>query len=565
MKLIFKKLRIANLSENKSKTIFFSDKDNLITSEKNSLGKSVLMKSIYHTLGADSAFDKYFNEENVLFENEFEYGVNTYDILRYKNQFAILKNKQLIDFINSGCRTRLAEFFKNELGLSVFLKNRNKTTEIAPPAYLFIPYFLDQDRSWKEEQEPFSKKTMNQYDSMSRNDLYLYHLGLYSSDYGRLKSEIETLTRNISELETKLKTYDVEYQKIKIIIDNSNIITNVEELESLYRVKSKEVNSLIEIQKNLTNQLFLIDQQRFNYLLSIKNNKKIIDKLKNNRNPNTLLIQCPHCNEEIDIELKKDIAEIYSIIVIEKENESMELEIKQLEAQIKNKKNEINELSEQINKIIEENNRNRSDYERYITRKALSSLLDEQLRTIGQISSEIEKSKFQREQKNETLKKLKEKTEIARNSFCSNYSNYLLSLDVTLFNSEDIHAFKKLTLSGSQNVRSTLAFFYAFLKVKHEYNSDSFNFPLVIDSPREGEQDEENSSCILNFVLDENLGDVQRIIASVNARKYLTDNKLSNINIIELTNEQGHVMTSNDFKENENEILINYSYFKRSN
>lgn len=305
MNFIFKKIRISDVENKCSKAIEFSECDNLITSENNSMGKSVLMKSLYHTLGADSAFDKNFYEDNVLFTLDFAYGENEYRILRFKDAFSVTKNNMLINFINAKCRPDLSLFFKNEFGISVYLRNRKNTTEIAPPAYLFIPYYLDQDRSWKEEQEPFSKNTMGQYEPISRNDLYFYHLGIYTSEYGNIKSDIDSLRKEIDNQESELTKLDLEYSKVKKIFDNELIITDSKELESIYRSKSNEINDLMHKQNQLTQQLFELDQRRTGCLLQIKSNKKIIDKIKQNRNPNSLVVQCPNCNEEFDVQLNR--------------------------------------------------------------------------------------------------------------------------------------------------------------------------------------------------------------------------------------------------------------------
>lgn len=90
------------------------------------MGKSILLKSLYHTLGADSSFDKNFDEQNVLFSLEFDYGVNRYQFLRFKNAFSILKNGKLSDFIKAKSRTDLSRYFKSEFGLSVYLKTERR-------------------------------------------------------------------------------------------------------------------------------------------------------------------------------------------------------------------------------------------------------------------------------------------------------------------------------------------------------------------------------------------------------------------------------------------------------
>lgn len=563
MDFIFKKIRISDVVNKCSKTIEFSEYDNLITSENNSMGKSVLMKSLYHSLGADSAFDKNFHEDNILFSLDFVYGENEYRILRFKDAFSVIKNNMLINFINAKCRPDLSLFFKNEFGISVYLKNRKNTIEIAPPAYLFIPYYLDQDRSWKEEQEPFSKNTMWQYEPISRNDLYFYHLGIYTSEYGCIKSDIGSLSKEIGNQESELTKFDLEYSKVKKIFDNELIITDTKELESIYRSKSNEINALMHKQNQLTQQLFELDQQRTSCLLQIKSNKKVIDKIKQNRNPNSLVVQCPNCNEEFDVQLKNDVVNLYSIVVIEKENESLKLETEQLEVEIQKIKQGINDLAIQLKSANDEANSSRTDYEKYVTRKALSSLLDKQLLEIGDLTSKISSNKAILENKKSYLAKLKEKTDNAKTFFCSEYTKYLHSLGINQFSSNDICAFKKLALSGSQYVRSTLALYFAFIKTKMKFNPDNFCFPIVIDSPREGEQDENNSSNILETILSENIGTSQRIVASVNAQKYISKETLNNVNVIELTGEQGHIMSREEYLNDENDIQICLSYFKR--
>ena len=278
-----------------------------------------------------------------------------------------------------------------------------------------------------------------------------------------------------------------------------------------------------------------------------------------------MVVRCPNCNEEFDIELKDEITTVYSQVVLEKENESLNLEVRQLDEKIAELKTQINEINDSINEINKEAVQTRSNYEKYVTRIALSSLLDKQIKEIGELSLKLELLEENKKSKVQSLNKIREKTDSAKRKFCEYYSDYLISLGVNLFSPRDISAFKKLALSGSQYIRSSLAFYFAFLKVKTELNSNDYNFPLVIDSPREGEQDEYNSMNILDFVLGEEVNDYQRIVASVNAKTYISPEKLNAINVIELTNEEGKVMSSDEYKENESDILMSLAYFKREN
>ena len=136
-----------------------------------------------------------------------------------------------------------------------------------------------------------------------------------------------------------------------------------------------------------------------------------------------------------------------------------------------------------------------------------------------------------------------------------------MQLDIDDFDPNSIKAFYKLSLSGSQYARSTLSLFFAFLYTKNKYNPNDFDWPLVIDSPREGEQDNMNSSKILNFIIQQDTSNHQCILASVNATDYLDKEQLDSINIIKLENEKNRVMIAEEYDEDY--LKSQLSFFSR--
>ena len=258
---------------------------------------------------------------------------------------------------------------------------------------------------------------------------------------------------------------------------------------------------------------------------------------------------------------KKELKKL--IKSIEKENESLSQEEKQLFSQIQSIKHEIDEMAMSLDRINKEVIKSKADYDKFVARKAFSSVWDKHLSEIGKTQNLIDGKNEELIRKQEYLKEIKVKTREVKERFCKEYTNSLYSLGITHFDSKKIEAFTKLRLSGSQYVRSTLALFFAFLKTKSQIGFNDFCFPLVIDSPREGEQDEYNSSNILKMILNEKIGDTQRIVASVNASKYLSSDIISRINLITLSGQQNSVMTSMEYENNKTEIESCFAYFKR--
>lgn len=561
MKIIIKSLKISDIVDKCSRNISFVDGINLITSDSNSRGKSVLMKSIYHSLGADSFFDTNIRQNNILFEIEFEYNGIVYRILRYQDSFCAFKNGSLLKYYPAGDRAELSYFYLNELGMAVFLRSRKSLMEISPPAYMFIPFYLDQDRSWKDGQYPFSRSSMSQYLTTSMNELYYYSLGLYRKEYGLLKKEIDEITEKVKYLENKREKLDTNYRMVKELNKVSHINLSKEEIDNYQRTTINSINQLLLHQNSLILELDDLDKKKIECCIKIKNNKYAISKISNNSNDISTVVTCPNCNNKFDIKLRASVINTYNSVLLENENISLEEEINQISQQIELKKILISKVSEQIEDMRKKTKERTNKYEQYFTWLALSKLCDNQLKQVGDLSLEIERLQKIKNEKSEIKKRIKQSTSDANALFVYRYKSILNVLDIDDFDPNTIKAFYKLSLSGSQYARSTLAFFFAFLYTKNEYNPNDYNWPLVIDSPREGEQDNMNSSKILDFIIRQNISNHQCIVASVNACDYLTEEQLKTINVVKLDNEKNKVMLEEEYDEGQ--IKEKLSFFSK--
>lgn len=66
MNLVVSSITMVDLTNKEAKRISFSPKKNLLTSTRNHLGKSVIMKSIYYTLGAEVYYPSPIKRLNLL-------------------------------------------------------------------------------------------------------------------------------------------------------------------------------------------------------------------------------------------------------------------------------------------------------------------------------------------------------------------------------------------------------------------------------------------------------------------------------------------------------------------
>ena len=94
------------------------------------------------------------------------------------------------------------------------------------------------------------------------------------------------------------------------------------------------------------------------------------------------------------------------------------------------------------------------------------------------------------------------------------------------------------------------------LKLKENFNKDVIKFPLVIDSPQNGELDDTNKSAVLNYIFD-NLINEQQLIISVLGYNY-KENIMKADNIVYLDNEKYELLNTRDYQDNKH-ILEKFS------
>lgn len=141
MNVIFDKIYIFDVVKKEAYSTEFKKGVNIITSsdiDGTDRGKSVLLRSLYHALGADSHFDSKWGEKDKVYILFFKVDDKDFSIYRSQKLFKIFNAKGDIIFTTIH-RSELADFFGNLFNFSIWLpqKNTNQLV-IAPPAYSFF-------------------------------------------------------------------------------------------------------------------------------------------------------------------------------------------------------------------------------------------------------------------------------------------------------------------------------------------------------------------------------------------------------------------------------------------
>src|SRR5690554_4357011 len=207
--LKFKRLLVLSNSIKSANLFEFSPNLNLITANDNSVGKSTLLKLIFWGLGCEPELDTTWTNQDCKTIVEFQIGDDSYRVQRYKNQMHLKENDnevQEYQKITGDYSIRFAEI----VDFKALLPNQSTSVvETPPPAFYFLPFYIDQKRSWAKAWDNFDK--LGQYQKW-KSTIIKYHVGLLTPEHFEIESEK-------SDKKVTQKTYETEVVKFDTAIE----------------------------------------------------------------------------------------------------------------------------------------------------------------------------------------------------------------------------------------------------------------------------------------------------------------------------------------------------------
>lgn len=526
--LLLKQLTILSIPEKSAKTVTFHPQRNLITGE-NDVGKSSIVKSIYHSLGADVHFDNVWKKADAISLLTFSYSNKDYMVLRSRDHFGLFDIQgnliQSFDSIIKGLSPYFAKLFNNKLQLKQSQTNQRIP---ASPAIQFLPFYIDQDKSWTKPWDSF--EGLGVFSGFKR-DLINFVTGIRPNEYFLLSERIDQLSAKLTTLKNESgvlisaqeavekhlpkATFDIDIKAFKKDIDRLLV-----QLEALKNKENEYRKNLIK-QKN--KEIFIDNEIN----LVSKSIREINKDYEHSLNEFDCEITCPTCNatyensmvsrfgllEDIDtcrsllsdyLEDKKKITK--EVVKLENQLDLQIAKVREITSLLDEKKGKVrlkdlieNESSKQVKEIF---NRSQSNYSIQIGE------IEEQ-----KLGLEADRSKLNNKERKDSI--------ISR--FNTLIDLFLIKLNVHTLNSD---GFTDIPLSvksqGSDTPRALLAYYYAILFTSKEFTSLPL-FPLVIDSPNQQDQDATNRNRIIKFIFENTPDDYQLILGTVDLHGFEYD------------------------------------------
>jgi hypothetical protein len=195
-------LRVWLLSDRERRALSASfDETVTVIWGRNGYGKSALLKSLYNAFGAEPhRIDASWRDAHVMTAVDFQIDGLDHTILKVGSTFTVFDAGGRRIHRAASVMEDLAPYMAELLDFRLVMPDRDNEIVVPPPAYAFVPYYVDQDRSWGRPWESFDTLFLPR----SAEALAEYHLGLKPNAYYLALAERNKIDGEIKIAEDKL-------------------------------------------------------------------------------------------------------------------------------------------------------------------------------------------------------------------------------------------------------------------------------------------------------------------------------------------------------------------------
>lgn len=550
--MYFKSVLIADIGKHTARFQPFSKGFNVVTSKDNHVGKSSLLKALYYTMGAEVSYDPVWDKNSKLYIVTISVNDEDYRVARFQKNYAVFHNEELI-LLTHSVGYDLVKMFEEIFSFSVYLPNKTtKKIEMAPPAFTFMPYYIDQDTGWSGLYNSFA--SIDQYLKNDRIKSLYYHLNIYTRDTVELLARKDYLMEEIDKLKEKEEKLRITYEALLQETDNLFPADTIEELEENMQIPKEQIATLVDRIGKTRNKMQSLEttlRQHEYQLEVIQEYQKIklndVPRAKIEKNLHT----CPQCGYTFDDELYNIVRSNYNFRNENYMCQQIQLIIKSISEELENYKDryvELMKVLEEQEKVYDES---QDAYEVYVRQRGLKDSLKHFLKQLS--DNAFEQSGYGTEVKKieKELRKLPNKKEVEEK-----YIEYvrlnIIQLDAWNPAYEgNIKLLKPIKAQGTLENKIILAQFVGLFQTMEYFKSRSIRLPFVVDSPRAKEPSVESSKNIIKMIFQVDMLP-QVILATTDYADFQIQTE-QKVNVIVLT-EKRKLLNSKDYELHKEQI-----------
>ncbi len=556
----FKNLMIADLQKHTARVQSFEKGLNVVTSEDNHVGKSSLLKALYYTLGAEVDFDSVWDKHSKLYTATLSVGEQEYRVVRFLKRFAIFEGEKLLKITESVTK-ELAPLLGEIFDFSVYLPNKDTgKVEMAPPAFTFMPYYIDQDKGWSGLYDSFA--AINQYKSADRIKSLYYHLNIYT------KGTVELMAKR-DRLKERLEVLAVESGRLNTILaalreETVNLppADTVSELEVHLAAPKKRIEQLVTQIGAVRNEIQGLEtalrQHQYNLRIiteyvSVKDNVSERDTHKQHI--------CPKCGYVFDEEIFNLVRANYGSMNEDYMCQQIQLQINSVSDKLGIAKERYVALRQQMREEEVAYQAEKNEFDIYVRQRGLAASVRRFQKQLDEAAVESQEINQQIKEITKELRKLPNRKEVEEKYIeCVRLNIMTLDAWDPAYDGT-IRLLKPIKAQGTLENKIILAQFVALFQTMEYFKTGATRFSFVVDSPRAKEASVASSKDILKMIAQMKMLP-QIILATIDYSEFESEMEAP-AKVIVLT-EKRKLLNSNVFTENQEyitsmaEMLKNY-------
>ncbi|MGR5113393.1 hypothetical protein [Photobacterium damselae] len=515
--LQFQRLVLLSDSKRLANQFTFPKRLNLVTGSDNSIGKSTLVKNLFWAIGCEPLFDEEWKSNDVKAILYFKVNQHEYIVSRYTDGI-YFGRKGTVLAKYSKVTGQFAEDFAEEVGFDLMLANRNNGLDCPPPAFYFLPFYIDQKKSWDEPWNGF--EGLGQYSNFKKT-LIKYFCGYLSSEHFELEEDVfaqkaieQEANQQVSRITDAMSVLDEVVPEQTIAFTQAELESIQQEIEKELTAFSAHQSKLFEQQSSLANEIHDLEQQHL--IASTSARELDEDYIFAVENVPSDSLECPLCGVEHDNSL-------LSRAGLLADKEGLEQQVSSIKIALEDKYRQRTELTEELNFVTSEIERINEKYLKEDTPEEESNeqqAFEQALYVISQkkVNSNVVQKKEsyllqsqhakekQKDIKKEQRKLVKKKDKDELNElFMGNLVESINALSATGINLNGVNApmdYKKILGGGAaEGTRGTLAYQLAILRQINHANHCQLA-PFVIDTPNQQEQAKHRYEQVMDVVTE---------------------------------------------------------------
>jgi energy-coupling factor transporter ATP-binding protein EcfA2 len=519
--LRFKKILLISRKEKTAREVSLNNQKVAILGP-NGTGKSSLIKSLYAAFGADpEKTHPKWKRAGVEILLEFSVDGDDYTIVRKGSRFGLFEGNGAPILITSKIAAELAPQIAELLDFKLRMKSKSSEgVVIPPPAFCFLPFYSDQDDSWTNTWNGFSRlQMMADY----KREAAKYHSGMRPNAYYDAMADKQDTQLQVKEFYAERKSlgrakarFDKRRVKLGFDMDPEQFAVQISKLLvqcELVREKQDAVKATIS---ELFSERVLISEQ---VRISKAALKELDADYKFSSSLEAEVVLCPTCGTSHD----NNFASRFSIVSDADSCRDFigegEQSLRSINARIDAANNQLKAIAKQavsLERLLSEE-RGKVKLRDLLSGESdriLQETFDEEF---SKIDEKISKLLLQIKTSEEEMSELTNRERRAQilETYTGFMTKFLKELDVHSLAEADYKTIEgRIKDTGSELPRAILAYKFAFLHTMLKHSSSPL-CPMVIDSPLQQDQDDDNVQRILNFVLKNSPADCQLILGSV--------------------------------------------------